>query len=456
MKRTKIVCTIGPASNTPAMLKKMVKAGMNVARLNFSHGTHETHGAVVKMIRSVEKELNTSIGIIQDLQGPRIRVGDLTTDMPVKKGQKIMVVPESAFSDDMKNTIPCQYEELAGDVKKGHHILIADATIDLKITGVKGKTVMTVVEVAGTIKTHKGINVPGASLKAPSITEKDKKDVLFGIAQKVPYVAMSFVKNGQEVKEFREYMMKYTKTPPAIIAKIERPEAIKNINSILAEVDAIMVARGDLGTEMPAEQVPILQKDLIAACIEANKPVIVATQMLESMIYNRRPTRAEVSDVANAVFDHTDATMLSGESAGGMYPLEAVSMMNATIEAAEGSKYNVTGCPPHEPPMEGEEFCSVINGNNIAAIICQKAELETVAALSALRQHVPIFVLAKDVVMRGKLSLYRGVCVFDNIPTLLKQLSMIAKHGKQKTVVVFTKKGYSIESMSSSHLTNLL
>ncbi len=456
MKRTKIVCTIGPVSNTPAMLKKMVKAGMNVARLNFSHGTHETHGAVVKMIRKLEKELHTSIGIIQDLQGPRIRVGDLSADMPVKKGQKIMVVPESDFNDDMKNTIPCQYEELAGDVKKGHHILIADATIDLKITGVKGKTVMTVVEVAGTIKTHKGINVPGASLKAPSITEKDKKDVLFGIAQKVPYVAMSFVKNGQEVREFREYMMKFTKTPPAIIAKIERPEAIKNINDIINEVGVIMIARGDLGTEMAAELVPIMQKDIINLCIAAGKPVIVATQMLESMITNRRPTRAEVSDVANAVFDHTDATMLSGESASGAYPFEAVSMMNGVIEAAEGSMYAIAECPPHTLHQTSEELCGILNSQNIAAVVCSNATIQTIAALSSLRQRVPIFVLAKGTILRGILSLYRGVYAVDTAPNLLKQLSLISKQNKKKSVIFFTKKGYSIEDLSVSSLTKLL
>ncbi len=429
---------------------------MNVARLNFSHGTHESHGAIIKMIRQVEKEMHTTIGMIQDLQGPRIRIGDLTREIPVKKGQKIMVVPESDFNDEMKNTIPCQYEELYKDVKKGHHILIADATIDLKITGIKGNTVLTVVEVGGTIKTHKGINVPGASLRAPSITQKDKKDALFGIAQKVPYIAMSFVKNGQEVREFRQYMLKYTKTPPAIVAKIERPEAIKNIKGIIEEVDVIMVARGDLGTECDAQQVPILQKDLIAACIAAEKPVIVATQMLESMITNRRPTRAEVSDVANAVFDHTDATMLSGESASGAYPIEAVSMMSTTIQAAEDSKYDVAGCPPNAPRMDGEELCSIINSRNIGAVVCNNVPVETIASLCALRQRLPIFVLAKNGLIREKLSLYRGVYAFETIPQLLKQVSGLSGKNNKNSILLYTKKAYSIEKMSAIHLTKLL
>ncbi|MDP2656020.1 MAG: pyruvate kinase [bacterium] len=459
MKRTKIVCTIGPSSDNYVMLKKMVKVGMNVARLNFSHGTYESHGAIIKIIRKLEKELHTDIGIIQDLQGPRIRVGDLPEDIHLKKGQKLMVVPASKFSDDMKNTISCQYERLYKDVKKGQHILIADGTIDLKITNIKGHIITTIVEVPGIIKSHKGINVPGATLQAPAITDKDKKDVLFGIQQKVSYVAMSFVKNAQEVKDFRAYMLQRNKTIPGIIAKIERVEAVKNIASIIKEVDAIMVARGDLGIEMPASQVPIIQKNLIRSCISAGKPMIVATQMLESMISNPRPTRAEVSDVAHAVFDHTDATMLSGESANGEYPLEAVAMMNATIEASENSEYGDLPCPHSgvaSMAHSAEEVCNVITSNKIAMVVCRDISLETLSFLSSLRQHVPIMVLAKNRVLRGRLNLYRGVYPVETAGQLIKNVVAISRATKKNFVVFFNKKGYSIEKVSVVHLTKIL
>ncbi|MFA6227757.1 MAG: pyruvate kinase [Patescibacteria group bacterium] len=354
MKRTKIVATIGPASETKAMMQKMIKSGLNVARLNFSHNTHGHHAKLIRNLRSAAKASNANIAILQDLQGPRIRIGEVGDGVEIKAGQELYLVPEKYCSAGKKTArllIPIQYPELYRDLKKGDPVLIDDATIELKVKEIDRRAIRCLALNGGIIKTHKGMNFPKSSINCPAVTDKDLADVEFGVKSGADWIALSFVKDEKDVFNLRKKVFalekKYLKLnigdgkkmdKPGmkgkisgehirIIAKIERREAINNFDRILEAADGIMVARGDLGIETPIEDLPMLQKSMIEKCRQAGKPVIVATQMLESMIKNPIPTRAEVSDVANAVLDGTDAIMLSGESATGKYPLKAVQYM---------------------------------------------------------------------------------------------------------------------------------
>jgi len=340
MKKTKIICTLGPTSQSVKILADMVKAGMNVARLNFSHGDHENHANLIKNIRLVAKKLNTTIAIIQDLHGPKIRVLPMEKSLDVKIGQTVIIGQDFKLDlDVMKSIQPKQ------------KILIEDGLIELEVERiVKGK-IYCVALSAGKIQSKKGVNLPRTKLKIPILGAKDIDDLKFGLKNDVDYVALSFVRNKKDVQNLKKLIAKYNPknlSAPKIIAKIEKPEAVKNFDGILREADAIMVARGDLGVEMPENQVPIIQKTIIQKCLKASKPVIVATQMLDSMIRNPRPTRAEVSDVANAVIDQADCVMLSGESAFGKYPLKAVSEMAKIIETTEKSHF----LPAHKHLLE--------------------------------------------------------------------------------------------------------
>ncbi len=345
MNKTKIVCTIGPASDKKTTLKKMVQAGMNVVRLNFSHNVQAYHLDVIKKVRAISNELNKPIAIIQDLQGPRIRLGDLPkAGYNLKKGEQIIL---STASRTKKGTIPVTYKQMHKDVQAGERIFITDGIIKLKVIKKKATEIFCEVIIGGHISSHKGINLPDTNVLVSSLSEKDKKDLEFGIKNQVDYVALSFVRGASEVFQLRELIKKIEKkkrikaNPPIkIIVKIEGKEAIDNLDEILESTDAVMVARGDLGVELPAENVPLMQKMIIDKCLTLAKPVIVATQMLDSMIDNSRPTRAEVSDVANAVIDHTDAVMLSGETATGKYPIEAVTYMRKIVEKTENSTYD--------------------------------------------------------------------------------------------------------------------
>ncbi len=420
MKLTKIVCTIGPASESIAILEKMVHAGMNVARLNFSHGTHENHHQLINHIRTIAKKNATPIAILQDLQGPRIRIGEMPPEgVKIEKGDKIRLIPEKEYKKSMADALPNQYAGMANDVEAGQHILIADGTMDLQITRVEGKTIHTKVLVGGTVKSHKGINVPGATLKVPPVTDKDKKDVIFGIDQGVDFVAMSFVKSEKDVVLLREYMKAHAKGKaiPGIIAKIERPEALENFDALLEAVDGIMIARGDLGLEIPASRVPVYQKEMIERCTAYAKPVIVATQMLESMTMNSRPTRAEVSDVANAVFDGTDAVMLSGESASGPYPVEAVQIMADTIAFTEMSLADHT-CADDCCCETGFEtiacgISAVVGSGHVAAVVTDEQDERFVHLLASYREAVPIILLTKKGGFHNRLNLSRGVVALD-------------------------------------------
>jgi len=323
-KNTKIICTLGPSSNSITEIESLVSSGMNIARLNFSHGTAKEHSEVVSNIRKIEKKRNQRITIIQDLQGPKIRIGEMPDKgIMLKQGETTVLRMEDfeGFKDKNIAVLPVQYKNLINDVKSKDRILINDGLIELEVFKKEKKDIFCKVRVAGLVTAHKGINVPTASISVDVLTEKDKKDLKLGIKLNVDYIALSFVKNANDIKNLRNLI---GKSNIKIIAKIERHEAIKNLEEIIQESDALMVARGDLGVEIPFEQVPVIQKRLIRLANEYRKPVITATQVLQSMIENPRATRAEISDAANAIYDRTDAIMLSNESAVGKYAQKAV------------------------------------------------------------------------------------------------------------------------------------
>jgi pyruvate kinase len=328
-KKTKIVCTIGPATESVEKLTELVNAGMNVMRLNFSHGDFAEHQARVDNMKKVSKATGKTVGILQDLAGPKIRIGEFSGSgaITLKEGHTFTLTTNAAEkTSGTEKRVWINYPLLPKEVKVGGFILIHDGKKKLQVTSIKGKDIICKVIVGGEIKGKRGVNLPGAYLSVSSITEKDRHDIDFGIKNKVDFVALSFVRRASDIIELRE-MLKKAKSDAMIVAKIETPEALENIDAILAETDAIMVARGDLAIEIPAEEVPFAQKNLIRKCIALGKPVITATQMLESMIKSPIPTRAEVSDVANAIIDGTDAIMLSEETTLGDYPVEAVHMM---------------------------------------------------------------------------------------------------------------------------------
>ncbi len=326
-KRTKIVATIGPSSNDPEVFAKLIGAGLNVARLNFSHGNHEDHLKSIKMIRAVAEKLDEPIAILQDLSGPKVRIGDFAEgSVTLVPGERLIL--STIACEGTKDRVFINYPYLHEELKKGDVIMLDDGRRKLVVTGVKGTDVVTKIVVGGTIKGRRGVNIPGAFKKVSPITAKDKKDLAFGLANDVDLIAFSFVRTAEDVKKLRALIVKQSpKHIPPIIAKIETPEAVENIDAIIEAADGVMVARGDLAVEVSPENVPLIQKMIIRKAVAAGKPVITATQMLESMIQSPVATRAEVGDVANAILDGTDAVMLSQETAMGEYPLESVEMM---------------------------------------------------------------------------------------------------------------------------------
>jgi len=327
IRRTKIVATIGPASNTPEMIRKLIEAGMNVARLNFSHGSYGDHASVIKYLRDISDEMDTPVTLLQDLQGPKIRVGKLKHDeMKLTKGDILSIIPMEEYTGQ-PDVIPIDYPHAAEEAVCGMSILLDDGLLSLTVRSIKDHALICTVEDGGILKNRKGVNFPNLTLKLPSLTDKDKQDLKFGLEQGVDWVSLSFVRSAADIIELRDFIIKAGYHKP-LIAKIEKPQAIEHLDEIIQAADGVMVARGDLGVEMSPEKVPLLQKRIIEQCNRMSKPVITATQMLESMIHEPRPTRAEANDVANAIIDGTDCTMLSGESAVGEYPVKAVEMMN--------------------------------------------------------------------------------------------------------------------------------
>jgi pyruvate kinase len=333
-RRAKIVCTIGPACSSKEMIRQLMQSGMDVARLNFSHGTHEDHAVVILRLRKVAIELERTICILQDLQGPKIRTGRLMDRIPIalQKGQTVTITSRDVMGTS--DVIATTYQDLAKDVKPGEHILLSDGRIELVVQQVRGRDVVCEVLNGGMLGEHQGINLPGTNVSIPSLTPKDEVDLEFGLKHAVDAVAISFVRTAEDVLRAQRAIASRGFNVP-LVAKLEKPQAIENLDSILEAANGVMVARGDLGVEVAPEKVPLIQKRVIRRALDFRRPVITATQMLESMTESPRPTRAEASDVANAVFDGTDAVMLSGETAVGKYPREAVEMMARIVTEAE-------------------------------------------------------------------------------------------------------------------------
>lgn len=332
--RTKIVCTIGPATQSVEQLVRLIEEGMDVARLNFSHGSHDDHLTVMRNVREACKQTGEHITVLQDLCGPKIRTGTMKNKKAeLKEGSTVVFTTEEIEGDEHR--ITTAYKELPEDVKPGDGILLDDGKLCVRVVSTTKTEVVCKVETGGILGEHKGMNLPGVKLSTPSLTEKDLDDLEFGLKNDIDYVALSFVRSADDIRSLRGHILKQVKHFVPIIAKIEMADAIQAIDDIINESDAVMVARGDLGVEMPPEEVPVLQKMIVHKCNEAGKPVIIATQMLESMIENPRPTRAEASDVANAVLDGADAVMLSAETSVGKYPIETVKTMNNIILRTE-------------------------------------------------------------------------------------------------------------------------
>jgi pyruvate kinase len=411
---TKIVATIGPASRSPQVFRKMIETGVRVARLNFSHGSYADHAQTITMIREVSEELDIPITILQDLQGPKIRVGTLP-DIGIEliEGKFITLVPMEQFQQlepVYADAIAIDYAYIAEEATIGTQILLADGIFELSVSGISGNAVHCEVVKGGILTSHKGVNFPSLNLRLPSMTDKDRQDLAFGLEQGVDWISLSFVRQAADVKLLKDLITEYGKSV-SIIAKIEKPQAIANLEEILAVVDGIMVARGDLGVEMPPERVPMIQKHIIRRCNESGIPVITATQMLESMIQNPRPTRAEASDVANAIMDGTDAVMLSGESAVGAYPVQAVEMM--TRIAAEVEKEaiftNYPASRTDEVHAISEALHVISDVIDFRCIVAFTATGYTAILASKERLKTPIIAITPNINVYHRLNLVWGV-----------------------------------------------
>jgi len=418
MKHTKIVATIGPACDSLNTLTAMLKSGMNLARINFSHGTHASNKQAIDKVKLAAKKLNLPVGIIQDLQGPRIRIGEID-----KKGlelihdEEIFLYPEGKkITRNGHKILPVDLPKLIKILKPGSQVMVHDGLIELKVISVNHTYAKAKVIKGGMLFSNKGVNLPGVDLKMPVITKKDIDDLKFGLKIGVDYVALSFVGSAKDIIDLRKLIKKFNpKSKVQIMAKIEREQAVKNIKAIIKEVDAIMVARGDLGVEMSPEKVPIIQKEIVRLCLEVGKPVLVATQMLDSMIKSPRPTRAEVSDVANAVIDHTDGVMLSGETAFGQYPLESVKMMNQIIEETEKSTYDdmrpgyfKERSLPITKAISGSVF-DLVKDTNAKAIVAATDSGYTAKMIARYRPDTKIIVLVNSLEILRQLTLVWGV-----------------------------------------------
>jgi len=365
-RRTKIIATLGPASSSPSMVRELIRAGMDAARINFSHGTREDHIREIQMVREIAREENRHVAIIQDLQGPKVRVGSISEGMvELKEGKQVALVPDEGHAGSAKS-LPISYRGLSDIVHIGEPVLIDDGRVRLQVEGVHGEEVHCRVLVGGPVSNHKGVNFPGVSLELDCLTEKDRKDLALGISQDVDYVALSFVRSPEDVKTLRRELQE-AGGEALIIAKIEKREALDAIDDVIDAADAVMVARGDLGVEIPAEEVPWQQKNIIRKVVSKGKSVITATQMLETMIQNVLPTRAEASDVANAVYDMTSALMLSGETAVGAHPVRVVETMSRIAAKAEEDPA-VYGLQ-----REGGEFVSEVRDSSVSQAISRAA-----------------------------------------------------------------------------------
>ncbi|MCJ7509060.1 MAG: pyruvate kinase [candidate division Zixibacteria bacterium] len=420
--KTKIICTIGPATSSKDRIAKLIKTGMNVARLKFSHGTHKEHQKSFNLIRECSKKLNSPVAILMDLSGPKIRVGKLEDNkIQLIKGASVTLTSESVLGTSEK--IPVSYPDLPKEVKRGDAILLNDGLIELKVINTNGKEIKCKVIVGGPLSSHKGINLTRGILKVRSLTPKDKGDLIFGIGLGVDFVALSFVRRAEDILEAKRVIEQHKAAIP-VIAKIEKHEALKNIDSILKVADGLMVARGDLGVEIPIERIPFVQKMLIGKANQLGKPVITATQMLRSMVDHPRPTRAEVTDIANAICDGTDAIMLSEETAVGRYPIEAVKMMVKVARRTEkmfcferifvrrkASKSRSI------PAATSHAACVLAYDLKAKAIMTCTVSGSTSRMVSKYRPSVPVLALTPKADTARRLSLVWGV-----YPVLVKEL----------------------------------
>jgi len=454
MHRTKIVATVGPACDTYEMILGLVKAGVNVFRLNFSHGSHEDKLKIIEYIRTINTTEPYNISILGDLQGPKLRVGEIENNaLVVKEGDILTFVNEKCVGTMEK--IYVSYPNLAGDVKIGNKIMIDDGKIEVQVKEItKNGAVKVAVTLGGVISSKKGINLPDTKISLPALTEKDLIDLDFIIEQELDWVALSFVRSVKDIVIIKSKLAE-KKSKTKVIAKIEKPEAVANIREIILESDAIMVARGDLGVEMPVEQVPLIQRQLIRKCIHRGKPVIVATQMMESMMDRIKPNRSETSDVANAVLEGADAVMLSGETAAGMHPILVVETMRKIIKEVEDKEFRYNREEdlkplPHSPSFLSDAICynacKLAHDINADALIGMTQSGYTAFTLSSYRPKSPLFIFTKEKSLVNQLSLSWGVRAFyyneeENMDSIIQdQIEILKTRGfiKQDNVVVNT------------------
>jgi len=415
MRRTKIVCTLGPAVDGVEPLRLLVAAGMDVARLNFSHGTHEEHAARIRNIRQVARETGKSIAILQDLCGPKIRVGDLPDGTRLRKDARFTLTTGDVPGGEECVHLPVP--QMVAACRPGDRLLLDDGLLELVVMDKTATDLVTRVITGGMLGSHKGVSAPGVALDIEAVTDKDEADVKFGLEQGVDYVALSFVKGAGDVERLRRFMRESCTRSAPIIAKVEKFEAVENLEAILDAADGAMVARGDLGIEMPIEEIPLVQKRLIRACNRLGKPVITATQMLDSMIRNPRPTRAEVTDIANAVFDGTDAVMLSGETAIGAYPTDAVTTMARIADTAEAGE-DYPRILAEKQALHGTEgvtdaiseaVAGIAHDTGAKAILCATTSGNTARNVSKFRPRVPILAATTDEETYHRMALLWGV-----------------------------------------------
>jgi len=426
---TKIVATIGPASSSPAVMRQMLRAGMNVARLNFSHGKYEDHAQCIANLRAAAAELDLPLMLLQDLQGPKIRVGELpAAGLPLVEGREVTLVPLEQ-ADGQPDTVGIDYPYIAEEATPGTPVLLDDGLLELQVARVQDNRVVCTVVKGGLLKSRKGVNFPTLDLRLPAMTEKDKRDLAFGVAQGVDWVSLSFVRRPEDVQALKQLLREQGADLP-VIAKIEKPQAVQNLAAILAECDGVMVARGDLGVEMSPEKVPLIQKQIIHLCNQRGIPVITATQMLESMIHNPRPTRAEASDVANAIIDGTDAVMLSGESAVGQYPVAAVEML-ARIATEVEPAVKFTNYPAnHSEDVDAvaEALHAIDDTIKLQCIVVFTNSGYTARLVAAERPHTPIVAYTPHPHIYQRINLYWGVrpvitrWFTDNVMDVLKEM----------------------------------
>lgn len=414
MARAKIICTIGPVSKNADTIRGFVEAGMNVARLNFGHGENEEKAEIISTIRSVSEEMGTPVAILADLAGPKIRVGDLENDcITLKSGAGLTITTHDVLGTS--SLVSTTYPNLVSDVEKGARILLDDGNIELEVTEVRPEEVHARVVTGGDLKSHKGMNLPGVRVSAPAISSKDFMDVEFAVQHGVDYIGLSFVRSADDVRKAKKIISNFGADTP-VIAKIEKEEAVNRIDEVLEVADGIMIARGDLGVEMASERVPLIQKKIIEKCNMAGKPVITATQMLESMTHNPRPTRAETSDVANAVIDGSDAVMLSGETAAGKYPIKSVETMRRIIDGVEteiGKGRSLLDRMPLEAATI-QDAVTVAAARaaellNAPAIIAYTHSGSTAMRLSRLRPKTRLIAITPADTIRRRLAVYWGI-----------------------------------------------